>query len=294
MSDLKSMWFAARNPPADPISLSFKGKAVLVTGASSGLGLAAAIKYTRQGASPLILGVQTREQGEQARKAIMEATSCAKDNLVILTLDFASFDSVCSFSRELDAKVPYLHIAQIAGGVIKSKYDLTGDGYEESLQIGALSTALLGQLLLPKLRRTAAGLPEGEFCYLSFLNSIAHMRVTASDLPMGQSLVQRCNDGEQWDAHKQYALVKLVARLAVKGIADKCAKDAKIIVNASCPGVCKTNMYNDMSLLSRASVEVQWFFVGRTAEQGARTLVSATGLGPESRGNFWNNDELLP
>lgn len=29
----------------------------------------------------------------------------------------------------------------------------------------------------------------------------------------------------------------------------------------------------------------------RTTEMGARSLVSATGLGPESHGKFWTNDK---
>ncbi|KAI1823467.1 hypothetical protein F4861DRAFT_510362 [Xylaria intraflava] len=39
------LWRETSNPLADPAGLSFQNKAVLVTGANSGLGYASAIKY---------------------------------------------------------------------------------------------------------------------------------------------------------------------------------------------------------------------------------------------------------
>ncbi|OTA98851.1 hypothetical protein M426DRAFT_17012 [Hypoxylon sp. CI-4A] len=114
---------------------------VLVTGANSGLGLAAAIKYAAQGASTLVLGVRNREKGESAKAAI-----------------------ICLPSRRL-------HVVQLARGVTKLNYETTVDGNESSLQINALSPALLSLLLLPKLRAAAAGLADGGLCHMSFVNS---------------------------------------------------------------------------------------------------------------------------
>lgn len=38
-------------------------------------------------------------------------------------------------------------------------------------------------------------------------------------------------------------------------------------------------------------MNILYFLVGRTAEAGSHTLVSATGLGPESSGKLWRNDK---
>ncbi|KUJ09390.1 NAD(P)-binding protein [Mollisia scopiformis] len=255
MSDPNSMWRAARHPPANPTSLSFKDKAVLVTGANSGLGLAAAIKYVAQGASPLILGVRSHEKGEQAKTTIINETRCSSDIFIILTLDLASFESVRDFVQTLNAKVPRLHVAQLAGGVTKVNYEITTDGYESTLQINALSPALLGLLLLPKLQATASESPHGEPSHLSFVNSIAHLEVKSTDLSPDQTLIELCNDSSKWDFQKQYFLLPLAAK---------------------------------------AAMAVTLFVMGRSAEQGARTMVSATGLGPESHGKFWTNDIYPP
>ncbi|TVY19257.1 Short-chain dehydrogenase sdnK [Lachnellula arida] len=294
MSDPKSMWHAARNPPADPTSLSFKGKAVLVTGANSGLGLAAAIKYAAQGASPLILGVRSQEKGEQAKQAIINASKCPADIFTILIIDLSSFESVRDFGKNLNEKVPRLHVAQLGGGVMKVDYELTGDQWESTLQINALSPALLGLLLLPKLQATASESPHGEPSHLSFVNSIAHLEVKPTDISPDQSLIERCNDSTKWDFQKQYFLVKLVAWFAMRAIADRSTREGRVIVNANCPGLCKTNMLHELPFAARTAMAATYFIMGRTSEQGARTMVSATGLGWESHGRFWTNDSYPP
>ncbi len=43
---------------------------------------------------------------------------------------------------------------------------------------------------------------------------------------------------------------------------------------------------------ARLSMSVFYLGFGRTAEAGSRTLVGATGLGPESNGKLWTNDKL--
>jgi hypothetical protein len=51
---LTEQFWDARHPPNDPTYLSFRGKTVLVTGANSGMGFQAALKYAQLGASKLI------------------------------------------------------------------------------------------------------------------------------------------------------------------------------------------------------------------------------------------------
>ncbi|KAK9769965.1 putative Short-chain dehydrogenase [Seiridium cardinale] len=244
------LWRAARNPQADPTNLSFTGKAVLVTGANSGLGLAAAIKYAAQGASPLILGVRSPEKGERAKAAITKAARVQENIFVVLTVDLASFASVRAFARAVSERVPRLHVVQLAGGVAKVNYEPTADGYESALQVNVLSPGILGLLLLPKLRETAASLPGSESVHMSFVNGVAHQEVKVADLAPDQSLIQRANDQEKLDFQKQYFLVKLVEWFMTKGVAEWVApaEKSRIVVNANCPGLCKTNMLHELPL----------------------------------------------
>jgi NAD(P)-dependent dehydrogenase (short-subunit alcohol dehydrogenase family) len=71
-------------------------------------------------------------------------------------------------------------------------------------------------------------------------------------------------------------------------------KSPGIVVNAVCPSLCKTDLGRNFGTMSHIS---GFFFQGlfaRTAEEGSRSLVSATALGPESHGRFWHHDILAP
>ena len=64
------------------------------------------------------------------------------------------------------------------------------------------------------------------------------------------------------------------------------------MINANDPGLCKTGMLKDFPAFVRVIMAGKFGLVGRSVEEGARTLVSATGLGVESDGRFWRNDEF--
>lgn len=302
MSSLWAQFWAARHPPADPKHLSYQNKTVLITGANSGLGYAAAVKYAALGANPLILVVRTQEKGDQAKEDIRRQTGCSPDIFLIETVDLASFASVQACSQRLHSnpRVAQLHVAQLAAGVAQWQYEKSPDGFEITLQVNVLSQALLALLLLPKMRTTAAATTISDTNsapHLSFLHSIAGFEVTADWLPHGQSLIQRCNDQSKWDPTKQYYLAKLALWNVIEGLIQRESQDEqgrKIIINASCPSGCKTNMGRNFPSFVKPILAVQHFFCGRSAEQGARTLVGATALGAESHGKLWRNDHLHP
>jgi NAD(P)-dependent dehydrogenase (short-subunit alcohol dehydrogenase family) len=296
MSSPKELWWAARNPPADPQNLDFKDKAVLVTGANSGLGHAAAIKYAALGANPLILAVRSQQKGEQAKADIIRATKCRPDIFVIEILELTTLASVKEFADRVNARVPHLHVVQLAAGISTPSFDKSADGYEMGLQVNVLSTTLLALLLLPKLRETAAATaaaPDGFVPHMSFVNSIAHLEVKPEWIADGESLLQRMQNASKFDKVSQYYLIKLAGMFVVRGLVERVGSE-RLVINATCPGMCKTNMGRNHPLVERIFMAVFYVFLGRSAEQGSRSMVSATGLGPESHGKFWVNDKYLP
>lgn len=265
------------------------------------MGHEAAVKYAALGANPLILIVRTQAKGEQAKTDIIRRTKCSADIFIIETVDLSEFASVKALGARLTAhpRVQRLHVAQLAAGVAQWQYQSSPDGFEVTLEVNVLSQALLALLLQPKMRAAVAtASAPGEFVpHLSFLHSIAGFEVTADWLPPGQSLIERCNDQGNWDPTKQYYLAKLALWGVMEGLIERYGADEgcrKIIINASCPSGCKTNMGRNFPSFVKPILALQHFICGRTAEQGARTLVGATALGPESHGKLWRNDKLHP
>lgn len=235
--------------------------------------------------------MRTQAKGEQAKADIIRRTKCSADIFIIETVELADLASVKALGDRLAARVQQLHVAQLAAGVAQWQYETSPEGYEMTLAVNVLSQALLAMLLQPLMQAAAA--TGGFVPHLSFLHSVAGFEVTADWLPPGQSLIQRCNDQRKWDPAKQYYLAKLALWGVIEGLIERYHEDeGQIIINASCPSGCKTNMGRNFPAFVKPILALQHFICGRTAEQGARTLVGATALGPDSHGKLWRNDKL--
>jgi dehydrogenase/reductase SDR family protein 12 len=125
------------------------GKSVLVTGATSGLGLAAAEGFARLGADLWLLA-RDRERGENARAAVAEHS----DGEVHLELcDLSDLSSVRSFAQRFSAAVPRLDVLVNNAGVMTAHRTLSADGIELTFAVNVVAPFLLTELLLEPLRR---------------------------------------------------------------------------------------------------------------------------------------------
>lgn len=300
---LGGLWWSRKHPPKD-YQVSFAGKTVLVTGANTGLGFEAAVKYAALGAEKLILAVRSSAKGEEAKRRILERTGRSSGNvdITILIVDLSDFASVQDFVRSLGQETQYLDVALLNAGLGNPKFEQSPAGWEMALQVNVLSTALMAVLLLPLLRSTATA--RGKAVHLTFVNSHGHNMVQKDWYSSaGGSLLKAANDRENWDATKSYTMVKLMGVAVMQAVATEAAgssasstnpKQSGIIVNAVCPSLCKTDLGRNFGTMSHIS---EFFFqaaFARTAEEGSRSLVSATALGPESHGRFWHHDILSP
>lgn len=118
--------------------------------------------------------------------------------------------------------------------------------------------------------------------------------MTPDWLHADKSLIQQINDPTAFDDRRQYALVKLASSYVMLGLLETLRPKDVIIINAACPGLCRTDLGRDWPWYSRLPVVLFQAIFARTAEQGSRTLVSATALGAESNGNLWTNDTHAP
>jgi dehydrogenase/reductase SDR family member 12 len=129
-----------------------EGWSVLVTGASSGIGAAAAERLAGLGATVHML-VRDRERGEDVRARISERTG--SDRLKVELCDLASLASVREFAAAFAAGNAELHALVNNAGAMPPERMLTPEGVELTFATNVLGPFLLTQLLLPTLRRGA-------------------------------------------------------------------------------------------------------------------------------------------
>ncbi|TID18581.1 short-chain dehydrogenase [Venturia nashicola] len=161
---------ASRKPPVEP-NHDFTGQNVIVTGANTGLGYQAALKFASLGAQKLILGVRNMEKGEIAKLNIIESLGLTGDlnQIEVWPLDMLSYLSIKTFAAKANKSLERLDIVVLNAGIMppapsvnpysfrrKSGYKTSQYGWEETLQVNTLSTVYLALLLLPKLRETSA------------------------------------------------------------------------------------------------------------------------------------------
>ena len=127
----------------------FTGRVVVVTGANSGIGLAAAHEFARRGAR---VGLVGRDTGRlDAAVAAVRATGGEDADVRGFRCDFAVFDSVRELAASLAGAYPAIDVlCNNAGGVNPGRAS-TVDGYELTMQANHLSPFLLTNLLRDRL-----------------------------------------------------------------------------------------------------------------------------------------------
>ncbi|KAJ5780554.1 Short-chain dehydrogenase/reductase SDR [Penicillium paradoxum] len=280
-------------PPTDPKSVSFAGKIVLLTGATSGLGFEAATKLLNLGVESLIIGSRSMERGNQAKASLEKATN--RRNVVkVWELEMNSFQSVKRFADRANTELDRLDIALLNAGIWNRTYNVSPEGWEEDLQVNTLSTSLLALLLLPKLKKSCyADNPA----HLSVVSSQQFVQVKAESVRTDDLLLPHVNQPDNFKGPKQYGISKLLLEFMMKKIAKMVRHDDgthPLIVNTVSPGLCVSALGRQYNHWWEVCVKwVMYKLFARTTEQGSRLLVSAVLQGVESQGRCWRNDGYL-
>ncbi|KAH8156194.1 hypothetical protein CIB48_g12051 [Xylaria polymorpha] len=181
---LQQLFYDARNPPANPVHLSFKDKAVLVTGArlSSCAQVCSArcLPFVPSGA---VAQERAGRQGhDRAGDQVRPRPYPGHDGRPIAIL------------LGEGVRDPPQQAGPSLAGVAKPTFVQGPERYEIATQANVLSPALMALLLLPKLREIAT---SGALPHLCFVNIQSSHLVKPDQLPIGQTLIERLNDSSQ-------------------------------------------------------------------------------------------------
>jgi NAD(P)-dependent dehydrogenase (short-subunit alcohol dehydrogenase family) len=122
-----------------------KGKTVLVTGASRGIGFCASRALAGMGARVLMV-CRDRARGEKASAEIGGRLYVA---------DLSSQRSIRALAAEVIATEPRLDVLVNNAGGVNGRRELTEDGLEKTFATNHLAYFLLAELLLPLLKQSA-------------------------------------------------------------------------------------------------------------------------------------------
>jgi dehydrogenase/reductase SDR family member 12 len=250
------------------------GKVVLVTGASSGLGVAAAEGFARLGAGVRLL-VRDERRGEAARAEIV-ARSGNSDVQVDLC-DLSDLKAVRQFAQRLRQELPRLHVLVNNAGALVNERTLSVDGIELTFATNVLGPFLLTNLLLGLLEKSA----PARIVNVSS-GGMYTQRIHLDDLQMS---------GEEFDGPTAYARSKRAQVMLTETWAQR-LRGTGVVAHAMHPGWVDTpGLRSSLPRFYRVSKPLL-----RTPLQGADTIVwLGAALEPaRGSGGFWHDRRERP
>jgi NAD(P)-dependent dehydrogenase (short-subunit alcohol dehydrogenase family) len=129
-------------------------KTVLVTGASSGIGLVSARVLAVRGAR-VIMVCRDERRGSAARDEIAQVAG--GEPPVLLIADLSSQAAIRNLAKEVEERCERLDVLMNNAGAIFPRRELTADGIEKTFALNHLAPFLVTHLLLDLVRAAPAG-----------------------------------------------------------------------------------------------------------------------------------------
>ncbi len=234
---------------------SMAGRTVLVTGATSGIGLETARQLAAMGAS-LVLGVRDAARGAEVARRIVSEGGAAE----VLPIDLASFASVRAAAARFAASHERLDVLVNNAGIALPRRELSHDGHELTWQTNFLSHVLLTRLLLPSLRRG---------------RKPRIVNVSSEGYRVGRIDWDNLELERGYGGFRAYGNSKLGQVLFTRELA---RREPSIAVNALHPGSISTNIWKQQSRPVRSVLQLGVRLFGRLLPSAARGAAPVTRL----------------
>jgi NAD(P)-dependent dehydrogenase (short-subunit alcohol dehydrogenase family) len=257
---------------------NLKGYEVIVTGASSGIGIETARALAQAGAR-VIIGARDLVKAEEVAKDIRESTG--NDQVEVEKIELDNLASVNDFVKRFLAKDRPLHILVNNAGIMACPLSYTIDGFENQFGTNHMGHFALTIGLLPALKR---GVKEsGRNVRVVVVASLAHKYGTVdfNDINF--------KNGREYTPFISYGQSK-TANILFSNALTKHFSSEGIYSNSLMPGAILTGLQKHMSLedkQKRGWVDEDGKFKPiegfKTIEQGASTSVWAA-VAPELDG----------
>jgi NAD(P)-dependent dehydrogenase (short-subunit alcohol dehydrogenase family) len=228
-----------------------RGKTVVITGATSGIGAIAARRLAEQGARIVIVARDEQRAAETLRD--LRAVN-AEQAHVAFHADLSRLSEMKRVAAEIAAAEPKIDVLMNNAGLVSSGNQRTDDGLELMFATNHLSYFVLSNLLLGRLRAAGGG-------RIVSTASNAHRRARLD--------FKRLQDQKGMIG---YATTKLCNILFTRELARRIAGSG---VTANClhPGFVATRFGDNAGGALRTGITIAKRFLALSPEEGAKTMV---------------------
>jgi retinol dehydrogenase-12 len=232
---------------------NLRGKVCLLTGATRGIGRAAADALARSGLTLVLVG-RDGPKVEETVRAVRSATGQSQVEGLVADLSLSS--EVRRLAQEVRQRYRRLDVLINNAGAIFTRREETAEGREKTLALNHLGYFLLTLELLDLLKASAP----------------ARVVNVASDAHRGMRLdFEDLENRKNYSGLRVYGQSKLMNILFTNELARR-LEGTQVTVNALHPGVVATGFGQNTPGIFRSLVKLAAPFM-RTPEKGAETLV---------------------
>jgi NAD(P)-dependent dehydrogenase (short-subunit alcohol dehydrogenase family) len=231
-----------------------KGKTILITGSTDGLGREVARRAAAQGAHVIVHG-RNQERGREVVAEITKSGGSAK----FYAADLASLAEVRTLADALKRDYPRIDVLVNNAGVLLRDRQVSKDGHELHFAVNYLAPFLLTRALLP----TVTGAAPSRVVNVS---SIAQTPIDFTDV-----MLEKPGAAGRGYGQSKLALIMFTMDLSAE------LKGKNVIVTALHPATMM-----DTSMVKQAGMQAR-----STVDEGATALMQQISGGVES-GNYYN------
>lgn len=241
-----------------------RGKNILVTGATSGIGLEASVELARRGARMILVGRDPRRT--EAAVAQVRARSGSPE-VSHLLCDFSSQASIRRLAAEVLDRHDRLDVLVNNAGGVHKKRQVTVDGIEATFAVNHLGYFLLTNLLRDLLVRSVPA-------RVVTVASIGHRKATLDFDDLGLE--------RGYGIMRAYARSKLANVLFANELARRLAGTG-VTSNSLHPGAVATNIWSGAPIWAKPLIFLLFRPSFVSVEKGAETIVQLA-ASPELEG----------
>lgn len=210
-------------------------KAILITGATSGIGKSLSKLCAKAGYEVIITG-RRKEKAEKALEDIIQYS--ANKSVRLFTADLSTLKGIEDLAGEVKSVYNKLNVLVNNAGLSLPKREITPDGIEKTFAINHLGYFYLTELLLDLLKSSA---PSRIINVASEAHSIIDYKDMMSE--------------KKYNQYKVYGMTKTENIMFTYMLSEK-LKGTGVTANCLHPGVVRTGIYDNVPMPARALINI--------------------------------------